>query len=195
MKVVFTLLSIVLMSIVSGLSYAGPFGTQMGDQKDVFSDLKAVPQNKPGIEMYLTTNMPKRHSLFKEYLLIFGNNGLVSIGAFSNSFQNDKSAKHALVAYDNIKKQLTEKYGTSKSLEFFISDGIWKKDSEFAMSLKQNERQHACEWTQNLPDDLKLIRLMIIGESSSSVKIAILYEYTNIDAANAIKEKIEKDSL
>lgn len=188
-------ISVFLLFLVPGILNAGPFGTKMGDAKETYLDLQEVNQNEPGFEMYYTTKVPKRHSLFQAYILKFGNTGLVSVSGFSKSFDNDRYGRGALRAYDNIKKQLTEKYGVSKNFEFLNQNGLWKDEDEFAMSLVHNERQHGCEWTKNLPDDLKLIRLMLIGESSDSIKIGLLYEYTNIDSANEINEKIEKDSL
>lgn len=195
MKLASILFPTILLLLISTVSYAGPFGTRMGEPKDDFSNLTQIETNKPGIEMYYTSHMPKRHSLFQQYILTFGDAGLVSVSAISKAFDNDRAAKGALRAYDSLKKQLTEKYGKPESLEFFRPDGIWKKDGDFAMSLLRNERQHACDWTNNLPDDLKLIRLMVIGESSDCVKVGLLYEYTNVDMAKAIQENIEKDSL
>ena len=195
MKLASILFSAILLLLATTLSYAGPFGTRMGEPKEEFTDLKPIESENSGVEMYYTSKMPKRHSLFQQYILKFGDTGLVSIIAISKLFDNDRASLGALSAYDNLKKQLTEKYGEPKNLEFLHPNGIWKKDNEFAMSLVKNERQHTCDWTKNLPDDLKRIRLAIIGESGDCVKICLLYEYINIEMVNAILEKVEKDSL
>lgn len=195
MKIILIVLPVVLFLSTSSLLYAGPFGTRMNEPKENFTNLEKIESDKPGVESYITSVLPKRHSLFQNYILNFADSGLMSVIGISKSFDNDRAAQTARNAYDNIKKQLTEKYGNPKKLEFLRPDGIWKNEGEFAMSLVKNERQHGCEWLTDLPDDIKKIRLMIIGESPDSVKIGLLYEYKNIDKTNKLQESLEKDSL
>lgn len=189
---IFILISFLL---APAMLQAGPFGTRMGQPKEEFENLQKINSDKPGLESYITTKLPKRHSLFKNYILEFGQNGLISIVGSSEIFTNDRAAQAARNAYDNVKKQLTEKYGTPVVYERVNPDGLWKKDSEFAMSLLKHDRQHGCEWTKNLPDDLKLIRLMILPESSDKVTVAVYYQYKNIEESQKAQEEMEKDSL
>lgn len=177
------------------MSQAGPFGTRMGQPKEEFENLQKIDSDKPGLESFITSNLPKRHSLFKNYLLDFGPNGLISIIGMSETFSNDRAAQAARNAYDNIKKQLTEKYGQPVVKERVNPDGLWKKDSEFAMALLKHDRQHGCEWTKDLPDDLSVIRLMIHPESSDKVNVVILYQYKNIEESKKAQDAVEKDSL
>lgn len=174
---------------------AGPFGTRMGQPKDEFESLQKINSDKPGVETYITNNLSKRHSVFKNYVLDFGQNGLISILGMSETFANDRSAQAARNAYNNLKKQLTEKYGAPVVNERLNPDGLWKKDSEFAMALYKNDRQHGCEWTKNLPDDLKLIRLVLVSHSSDQVSVGLYYQYKNIEESQKAQEEIEKDSL
>lgn len=174
---------------------AGPFGTRMGQPKDEFESLQKINSDKPGVETYITNNLSKRHSVFKNYVLDFAQNGLISILGMSETFANDRSAQAARNAYNNLKKQLTEKYGAPVVNESLNPDGLWKKDSEFAMALYKNDRQHGCEWTKNLPDDLKLIRLVLVSHSSDQVSVGLYYQYKNIEESQKAQEEMEKDSL
>lgn len=193
MKIIFTLLSVFM--FFASLSYAGPFGTTMGDSPDKYTDLKNTKTNQFGIERYLTSKMPKMHSSFENYLLDFGNAGLVSVVAVSEIFDNDRAGIRVRNSYDTLKKQLSEKYGSPRVLEMLSPNSIWKKENEFINSIVHNERVHGCQWEKNLPDNLKEIKLMIYGESHDRARILLSYKYINIDEVNKMQEKNEKDSL
>lgn len=193
MKIIFTLLSAFM--FFASLSYAGPFGTTMGDSPDKYTDLKNTKTNQFGIERYLTSKMPKMHSSFENYLLDFGNAGLVSVVAVSEIFDNDRAGIRIRNSYDTLKKQLSEKYGSPLVLEMLSPNSIWKKENEFINSIVHNERVHGCQWEKNLPDNLKEIKLMIYGESHDRARILLSYKYINIDEVNKMQEKNEKDSL
>lgn len=193
MKIIFTLLSAFM--FFASLSYAGPFGTTMGDSPDKYTDLKNTKTNQFGIERYQTTKMPKIHSSFEEYILDFGSTGLVSVMAVSEIFDNDRAGIKARNTYDTLKKQLSEKYGIPLVGEMLSPSSIWKKENEFIASIVHNERVHGCQWEENLPDNLKEIQLIIYGESYDRARVVINYKYINIDEVNKMQKKNEKDSL
>ena len=191
------LISLLLIGFILAPGYgeAGPFGTRMGQPKDEFENLRKINSDKPGVESYTTTKLPKRHSIFKNYVLDFSQNGLISIIGMSEQFDNDRAAQRARNEYENLKRQLTEKYGVPVVNESVNPDGLWKKDGEFAMALFKNDRKHYCEWTKDLPDDLKLIKLLLIPHSSDEVSVAIYYQYKNIEESQKAQDEMEKDSL
>lgn len=187
--------AVVLTFAISLTAQAGPFGTHMGQPKEDFQGLSPIKSGNPGIEEFVTSEVPKKHTLFKRYILNFGNAGLVSIAGETKIFDNDRAATAGRAAYETLKKQLTEKYGKPENFENMSPDGIWKKDSEFAMSILKNERTHICVWKKDLPDDLKSINLLLVANSSDSVSVGLLYHYKNVDQVKENQEKIEKDSL
>lgn len=58
------LLTLILVFSSAGIIYAGPFGTNMGDQKEKFQDLEQT-----GEDSFETLNMGKNHPDFGLYLL------------------------------------------------------------------------------------------------------------------------------
>lgn len=172
-------------------AYAGPFGTEMGDKPEKFG--KTFNDLSP--ERGIRVTPPKQHSTFTIYELRFADDGLASVTALSDYYKRDRFASGAKSDYATLKKQLTEKYGQPQITEYLKSGGIYDKDSEFAASLYYKERFHFATWSNNLPDNLIEITLGIMGVSSDSVILGLVYKYKNHPNLEKSKEKIQQDAL
>ena len=143
-------------------SLAGPFGTNMGDAKEKFKNLIDAGDNN-----YLTRDVPLRHSVFAEYFLLFGENGLNGVIAQS-TYKNDRFGIQAQNAYKKVKEQLIKKYGEPEIKEFLREGALFKDDSEFVMSLYKSERVHACVW------ELKKDGESVEGEIFRATKLSLI---------------------
>ena len=171
-------------------SLAGPFGTNMGDAKEKFKNLIDAGDNN-----YLTRDVPLRHSVFAEYFLLFGENGLNGVIAQS-TYKNDRFGIQAQNAYKKVKEQLIKKYGEPEIKEFLREGALFKDDSEFVMSLYKSERVHACVWELKKPiDNIKCITLLLSGEGVSTCNIIISYSYLNREKYEEKKAALENDAL
>jgi len=195
MRYLFVIILLFSSIISPQIVIAGPFGTEMGEQKEKFQDIKPLDNTGFPGEVYYVNRMPKSHSDFEKYILIFGSEGLAAICAVSQSFINDSYGTQSRNLYDKLKEQLTEKYGAPKSFEQLKYNSIWKEPREFITSIEKHERQHGCEWTGNLPNNIKRIRIVISASSSSSSAVNLFYTYTNYDNLEQQKLNIDKESL
>lgn len=188
-------LLIVLFLLHDAYSFAGPFGTNMYDAKEKFSNItKYSSPSLPG-ETYLASELPKLHSAFSSYLLIFGDNGLCGVAAMTKKFDHDRSGSDARLKYEELKGQLSEKYGVPKSIEFLKAGALWKNDNEFVSSLFHNERMHMCEWEFKDSDEIKRIYMLIQPQDQSCSTVVLFYLYKNYDELKKKEEIKEKNAL
>ncbi len=175
--------------------YCGPFGTDMGDAKEKFKDLQSY--SEPGIEgeNFKTAFMPKRHSLFEQYILTFGTSGLARIICVSPIIKDDSYGLNAVKKYDTLKSQLSKKYGAPEAKEFLQPGSIWKNPNEFAASIEKKERVHFSQWNHIDKDNLNQISLGIISQGFNSLAVILEYRYNNFKDLENQKTKSEEDAL
>lgn len=185
--------------VLGGLAMAGPFGTEMGQTPEQFTNLKKVevPSPEAGIyTKYLTETMPKMNPDFALYSLIFGKDGLAKIIAASKVFKNDGYGNAIRNKYDEIKNQLTKKYGAPKSYDFLKNGSIWNKDKDFMMGIKTKDRVLQSFWkNDNLPDNLSSILLKVRALSPHNGVIYLSYEYKDFSSITEERKKLAEDAL
>lgn len=187
MKKIF--ITIIVCIFLSTTVMAGPFGTNMGDTKEKYSNLvKGNSYNN-----YLTGIVPQKHEDFLFYSLVFSQKyGLVKITAISHPIENDNYGDKAKELFSKIRGQLRNKYGKEKNFYDFLNHGsIWKEPKYWSMGIRKNERTYSAFWDiNNNEDNVKSILLKVVsGENQNAISLS--YEY--IDAKKYFDEK-EKDS-
>jgi len=175
---------------------AGPFGLDKGQTK---SSLDIDDPTEPS-QVYTLRSVPKPHPAFRNYFAAVGEqSGLCRINAATETFDNDKYGSEARSKVEEIGAQLANVYGKSKSLDFIRSDGIWKGDDEWVMSIKQNERTYAKLWDAQsgakLKDGLTRIGLIVRAASADEAFVVLEYDFDNIDACTAEAAKASEGSL
>lgn len=177
---------------LAGMAVAGPFGTEMGQKPDQFTNLERVEISGPlekVFSLYITDTLPKMNPLFQKYHLIFGKDGLARIDASSETYKDDAYGVHVRNSYDIIKKQLIKKYGEPKSYDFLRKDSIWTREKDFVIGLYKGERHLSSIWKTNLPDNISRILLLVHGNSPEESYLSLAYEYKNYDE---IQKKIDE---
>jgi len=175
--------------------YCGPFGTDMGDKKEKFKDLK--PYTEQGIEgeNFKTFLLPKNHSLFEQYILTFGSSGLARIICVTPILRDDSYGFTAIKRYDTLKNQLSKKYGSPEVKEFLQPGSIWKEPNNFAISIQKKERVHFSRWDNISKDNLSSISLGIISQGFNSLAVVLEYRYNNFKDLENQKTKSEEEAL
>jgi len=128
--------------------------------------------------------VPKPHPDFKEYSGKWTpEQGLVTVAAYSKTFDEDAAGYGARRLYDRLKNQLSSVYGSSRSAEFIEDDALWSDHDEFVRSILTDERCHFTQWSPDhgsrLDAEIKEINLSIVAESDEAAKVMIRYEFTN----------------
>ena len=154
---------------------ANPFGLEPG----------STPPAGMATYHLVLHSVPKPHPGFKTYMGSWRpDHGLVQVSASSDQFTGDPSAASARKLYDQVKRQLTQRYGEPQSNEA-VTDEIWADEREFCSSLGNGERDHACVWTKDdhqLDDNLNQIFLMVNSEDSyETSSVSIMYEFPGYD--------------
>lgn len=171
------LLALILIFSSAGIIYAGPFGTNMGDQKEKFQDLEQT-----GDASFETLNMGKNHPDFGLYLLeIPQKYGLVSVSACSHIIKNDSYGTAAKNLFDKIKEQLVSTYGNNtKKIDFLKNGSIWTQNKHWTAGINRRERFYQCIWElDGTKNNISLIILKIVALSSDETGVMLSYYYTN----------------
>lgn len=125
-----------VLTLLPAITVTGPFGANMGDKPDKYSD-----RQRDG-DSFVVNTMPSPNPLFENYILSFNDDsGLYKITVNSS------------VIEDGIKN-------VAKTSEF-VEKAVQELKKEYGSPLFQNEI--AVLWGKGLPDDLK--NVMIIPKS------------------------------
>lgn len=194
MRCALVISSVAFCLCLSCAALAGPFGTEMGQKPEAFSGLREIDKTA-FYTSYATSIVPRKNTLFPDYSLTFGEDGLALVVGVSKEYKNDAYGTQVREDYEKIKKQLTEKYGQPESFDFLKRKSIWNKDRYFATSLFKKERRLESFWTKNLPDNLESIHLYATASSPSETSFSLIYEYKNFDKIRRKVDKASKDAL
>lgn len=156
---------------------ANPFGLEPG----------STPPSGMASYHIVLHSVPNPHPSFKSYMGSWRpEHGLVRVMATSEQFGDDSTASSARRLYDQVKRQLTQRYDNPESNEF-VSDEVWAPEKDFCMALENGERAHACIWTRldnQLGDDLEKIFLMVNSDDGyETSSVSLIYEFPGFDEA------------
>lgn len=186
------LIAVITILFFVGNSWAGPFGTNMGDKIENYEKLVKVAP-----DIYMTGVPPQKHNDFFEYRLIIPEKyGLVEIIAISNPITNDEYGDKTRLLFDKILLQLRKKYGKEKNLYDFLKNGsIWKEDKYWSEAIKRKERVYSAFWKiKNNEDKISGILLNVVSFRNKNV-VMLSYEYENAEKYFQEKNDIESEKL
>ena len=188
------LIQTLILCYFSQNSYAGPFGTNMGDKPEQFEGLTLITSNTKE-QTYKANKLPKNHSYLASYELTFRKSGLAQIIGASSPYE-DGYCNETRKIYDTIKSQLSNKYHNPDDINEFDMSVKDMGERFFCYTLYENKRKHFCKWTKNLPNDIKEIMLGIAATSKDTSAVLIMIKYKNIDEEyKVIDNKSDSDAL
>jgi hypothetical protein len=175
---------------------SGPFGLQKGMTLDDFAgNLRELAYG-----VYQINTVPKPHAAFDNYILrISPKEGLYYIKGIGKTIDSDSFGINLKLAFQNIEKKLTKKYGKHESIDRLLSGSIWDDSNDYMMSLLQDERIVYANWEADhgstLDEHLQMIFLGISAKDTSSGYVNIEYYFDNADVAEKEMDEINDDGL
>lgn len=173
---------------------AAPFGIAMGTP---VNQLTVVSTESPNT---YKIRVPIPNSEFESYTVIAPPGiGVCKIIAVGRDHTGDHDGMAIRATYSDLKTALASKYGPSKEFDFIKNGALWSGDTEFAMSLRQNERILSSFWTAGygsaLPGDLTGVMIEGHATSASSTYVNIVYEYANFTQCSASANARDNSAL
>ena len=125
--------AISILSIATSLpTQAGSFGLCMGMSiEQIDPKAKEIAPGK-----FLTTNVPKSHSSFEQYIVQIGKeNGLCWIKAIDKNVQTSSYGIEIKSEFKSMNSKLSKVYGTSETTDLLLPGSIWNEPNDFMMAL------------------------------------------------------------
>ena len=183
----------------AGAAHAGPFGVRMG------APISSLPGAKAGktvgeVTVYGLETVPNPNPEFESYVVTASaKTGICKIAGIGKDHSNDNDGAKVRDAFEELATILDQKYGPSKSYDFLHAGALWDGPSEYAMSLRQEERTLSRFWMpelkSNLPDDIATIVLEAEATDRATTYIALRYELANFEACSALANKAKEAGL
>ena len=172
---------------------AAPFGVEMGTP---IANLRVLSQKG---SVY-TVMAPNPNSEFESYMVIAtAKTGVCKINGIGVDHTGDAEGSEIRGVFDKFKTILSTRYGTSKYYDFLHANSIWSNNTEFAMSLRQNQRTLADIWDAEehsaLAPDIDSIMLEAHATNTTTTYITVSYEFKNFKQCKSIVETSEAGSL
>lgn len=180
----------------SQLSYAGPFGLEMGMK---VSQLPGKPKSLSG-GFYELSTVPKPHSSFEIYVVkVAPSTGVCYIKGIGFDITTSSYGIQLKSAFEELRGKLNAAYGKSNLSDFLLTGSIWDKPNDWMMGLIKKERYLASQWGSeygsNLPSDIKSITLMALPSGRSKGYLGLEYKGAKEDACDAELEAKEDEAL
>ncbi|MDF2096121.1 hypothetical protein [Aquibaculum arenosum] len=149
---------------------AKPFGLEPG----------STPPSGMATYHIVLHSVPKPHPAFKSYMGSWTpERGLVRVMGTSEHFGEDSTASTARRLYDQVKRQLTQVYGSPQENEF-VSDSVWAEERDFCSALANGERSHASLWERGvhgLDSDIQRIFLAVVSDDGyETSNVSLMYD-------------------
>lgn len=182
--------------VVFKSAVAGPFGLEMGMQRSDLQDQgKEIAPFK-----YQVDDVPKKHSVFKTYVLKFGpRRGLCYIKAVGKNIKTDEYGKEIQKAFSEMEFKLQKKYGKYKRADFLREDSSDDDADEWMETLLEGERLLASYWDNGKGSTMKgnLASVYLAAEASSEEVgyLVIDYKFDNYGQCESEISSVEDDAL
>ena len=175
---------------------AGPFGLAMGMKLSEFKGLEARKERGT----YVTKEVPKPHSAFVSYVLMFGpKTGLCKIIAFGEVVETSVYGMELRMAFDRLEERLKAQYGKHEKFDHLRAGSIWNEPKDFMMSLLKQERFLASYWSAKsgsmLKDSLPGIMLKTDVLTTEKALLSVSYDFQNFQECVKELEAAEDDAL
>ena len=191
-----TVVCLCVITLAINYAIAGPFGLFMGTKKSEFNGtLKEIDPYK-----YITSDVPKKHSAFKSYVLKFGPKcGLCYVKAISNDISTNTYGIEVKNAFDSMEEKLRKVYGENKRLDLLLPGSIWDERRDWMPGLIKGERRLMAQWNKKwgstLKDDLSSVTLFAGATNRSNGYIVIDYSFVNKEKCDAEIAATENGTL
>jgi len=191
------LITVVVLLASPGLTFAGPFGLEMGMKKGQLSSLELTDT---GDYMYTTKQLPKNHSAFLLYgLVIHPETGLCMIKAIGKSIDTSSYGEGLRGKFDQITEQLGKAYGEAEVRDFLRYDSIWDEPKDFMTGLRKGERVLQAIWGDvngpEIKDGVFEILLTADATSSDEGQLSLQYRFANHERCQDLIESEEADAF
>ena len=158
--------------------------------------LKAGSTPPSGMANYMMSfhAVPKPHPAFSSYSGLWTpESGLTRVTASSQVFEDEADCRSARRLYEQVKRQLTQVYGSGEVVEVVEEDATWPHEEDFWNALNHSERQHATFWQSenghNLDAGLNALNLLIFtGDQYDSSQVILSYEFQGFSAPERADE-------
>jgi len=176
---------------------SGPFGLSMGIRKeDIVGNLEEVAPF-----LYLTTDVPKKHSRFESYLLqISPVHGLSMVKGIGFKISTNPYGFEIKTSFEEMKEKLVKIYGKSETSDFLMNGSIWNESRDWLQGLVNGERYLFAKWDQSttrnsLPNDLETVYVGASATDTYSGCINVEYYFKNNQQSKQELELMEDDAL
>ena len=175
---------------------AGPFGLEMGMQR---SDLPNQGKEITPFKIQVT-DVPKKHSSFKSYVLKFGpKRGLCYIKAMGKDIKTDEYGKELQKAFSNMEFKLQGIYGQYKQADILRTDSSSDDADEWMESLMDGERILHAYWDNGkgsaMKGNLASVTLAAQAASEEVGYLVIDYKFDNYAQCESEISTLEDDVL
>ncbi len=185
-----------LLMVVVKSATAGPFGLEMGMQRSELLDQgEEIAPFK-----YQVDEVPKKHSMFKTYVLKFGpRKGLCYIKAVGKNIKTDEYGKEIQKAFSEMEFKLQKIYGQYKRADFLREDSSDDDADEWMETLLEGDRILASYWDNSKGSTMKgnLASVYLAAEATNEEVgyLVIDYKFDNYAQCESEISSIEDDAL
>lgn len=181
---------------------SGPFGLAMGlSKQDTEAMIGGLLQPVEGApHLYSTATVPKPHAAFEAYVLQIGSDaGLCQIRAVGADISSSSHGLQVRSAFDDLATDLSDIYGSSKTVDRLLPGSIWDEPEDWMMGLLKQERLLQAEWSSEhgsvLKSDLGDVILVARAKSTDQGYLLLQYTFTNSPECQREIQRGEREAL
>lgn len=174
---------------------SAPFGIPMGTSVE---QLKKMGAEYDKDNYWVLKKPPISNNSFDLYMIWTSKkSGVCKVVALGKTINTSEYGHKIRSSFNGLAKVLKNKYGPpAEKFDFLSYDSIWKKDRDFMMGLKLEDRHLTYIWKSTnkspLPNNISMMLISAKALSSNKGYIRLGYEYKNF--SNCTTEQEEKDS-
>lgn len=163
--------------LVAAPASAGPFGIEMGQS---ISSVQGKPTGTPN---QYEIQVPRPNAEFVSYTAwATPQSGICRVSALGKTYRNDGEGSEIRLAYETLRRFLTEKYGAGRREESIKPDAQWNAQQWWVRSIEEREREHRTRWspvTGTLPDDILSMSISVQALDAERPWILLSYNFRN----------------
>lgn len=182
-------LAIAISLMATSAKADGPFGIEIGEEKD---DLKI--EKEINNWLYQITP-PSPHKSFEHYAVSYHpDTGVCHLRAIGKEIDTEEYGKAIKSEFTKIKTLIDNIYGEGKLTDEIDTDGYWGADRDWMMSIVKGERTYGAHWDNITAirdrSDIKFITLSVSGISEETGYLLLDYNFDNTEECD---QKITRD--
>jgi hypothetical protein len=138
------------------------------------------------IDMLILITVPKPHSAFETYYLIFGPQGLVKIMASAKTLETNGFGQALKDAFLDLRDAVARTYGTPDTYDTLTPGSIWDEPKDWVMGVLKKERALEASWPAaaalKLPNRITAIGITTRALSPSAGYVRLDYFFEGFDS-------------